>query len=246
MRQRDDATGNVGRTHGVAHLWQLFLFGKKIIARFSGGSILTAVRCQTVPTFDNDERCYRMARLSEMLRVMKVVTGLFGDRSSAESAYESTLKLGYDKADINLIMSDTTRDRYFSVNRPITTELGEIAAESKANTVAGSELGGPKGGTVGTLAPVVAALGVLLLLPGFGIIAAGPIAIALAAAGGVGVAGGLMGALSNWGIPADRIEQYEAGIRKGGILMSVKAHSEEDRRHIETLWKTLGGEFVHA
>ncbi len=177
---------------------------------------------------------------------MKIVTGMFADRNSAESAYESTLKLGYDKADINLIMSDATRDRYFSPERPATTELGEIAAESTINTVAGSELGGPKGGTVGTIAPVVAALGVLLLLPGFGIIAAGPVAIALAAAGSVGVAGGLLGALSNWGIPTERIEQYEAGIREGGILMSVNTRSDDDRRRIETQWKSLGGEYVHA
>jgi hypothetical protein len=42
--------------------------------------------------------------------------------------------------------------------------------------------------------------------------AAGPIAVALTAAGAVGLAGALIGALTKWGIPQGRIEEYEKGI----------------------------------
>ena len=100
------------------------------------------------------------------------------------------------------------------------------------------------GGTVATLAPVVAAVGVLLI-PGFGIVA-GPVAIALAAASATGVAVGLMGILTNWGIPDSRVEQYEVGIRAGGILLGVKAHSDADALQIQQRWQESGGEHVHS
>lgn len=100
------------------------------------------------------------------------------------------------------------------------------------------------GGTVGTLAPVLAAAGVFLLLPGLGIIAAGPLAIALTAAGSVGLAGGIIGALKHWGIPADRTEKYEAGVREGGILLGVETHSDIDTTAIKRIWTTCGAELM--
>ena len=96
------------------------------------------------------------------------------------------------------MMSDETREREFAD--------GTLALARKATDRARieSERGGsrrPVGGTMGTIAPVLAALGTLLLIPGLGLVAAGPVAIALTAAGAVGVAGGLIGALTQWGVP---------------------------------------------
>jgi len=99
---------------------------------------------------------------------------------------------------------------------------------------------------VGTIAPVVAAVCVLTILPGLGLVIAGPIAAAVAAAGAVALAGGLAGALADWGIPTERSEQYEAGIRDGGILMGVKARAEEDARHFAREWQACGAESVHT
>ena len=176
---------------------------------------------------------------------MNMVTGLFRDRDSAERAYECAMKAGYESAAISLVMTDATRDKYFSITEP-DTDLDTKAAEGAGKRQSGTQLGGPLGGTIGTIAPVFAAVGVVLLLPGFGIVAAGPIAVALAAAGTVGVAGGLIGALTHWGIPSERLEQYEAGVRDGGILMGLETRSHEDVRLIELQWTAAGGEFVHA
>ncbi len=44
----------------------------------------------------------------------RLVTGLFPDRASAESAYGSVSERGYDPKDIDLVMSDDTRQRHFS------------------------------------------------------------------------------------------------------------------------------------
>ena len=180
---------------------------------------------------------------------MTMVTGLFKDKDSAELAFQSVVDLGYDKSDINVVMSDEVRQRYFLAHNPTTdhpgtTDLEEKAAAADINSSANYTWGGPVGGTVGTLAPVVAAVGILLI-PGFGIVA-GPVAIALVASAATGVAIGLMGILMNWGIPDSRVEQYEVGLRAGGVLLGVKAHSDADASQIRQRWQDGGGEHVHS
>ena len=57
-----------------------------------------------------------------------LVTGLFNDRPSAERAYDSVTARGYDKNDVNLVMSDDTRKRHFT-GAGTETELGNKAAK---------------------------------------------------------------------------------------------------------------------
>jgi hypothetical protein len=183
-----------------------------------------------------------MAGPAPHLNTARMVTGLFDDRTSAERAYLLAVERGYDKADVNVVVSDEARRRYFPTDDP-TDELASRAAEGPETPSGGSELGGPAGGTLATVAPAVAAVGTALLIPG--IIFAGPVAIALAAAGTVGLASGLIGALANWGIPENRLSEYEAAVRSGGILLGVKARSEEDARFLESQWRECGGRLVH-
>src|SRR6476659_1752768 len=44
----------------------------------------------------------------------RMLTGLFKDKESAESAYRSLNDRGYGKDDVNLMMSDETRKKYFA------------------------------------------------------------------------------------------------------------------------------------
>lgn len=168
----------------------------------------------------------------------KMVTGLFRDSKGIERAYEVVSQRGYGTADINVVMSDDTRRRYFSDDRHINMALGRKVEE-------GGELGGPIGGTIGTIIPALIAAGVVAL-PGLSLVLAGPVAVALAAAGTAGLAFGLIGALSDWGIPEQRAKQYETGIHDGGILMGVRPRSDEDARHFEQQWKAIGGQHVHS
>ncbi|MDM0032208.1 hypothetical protein QTI33_08685 [Variovorax sp. J22P271] len=106
----------------------------------------------------------------------RLVTGLFPDRASAESAYGATQARGYSKDDVNLVMSDETRTRHFSDEVGVETELGNKAAK-------GAGVGGAIGGTVGAAIAAIAALGTNLVLPGLGLVIAGPLAAAAAGAG---------------------------------------------------------------
>jgi hypothetical protein len=173
-----------------------------------------------------------------------LVTALFKDGSGVERAYEAALARGYSPDEINLVLSEETRLRHFNVDR-VPNELAEKAAQAtERKSSAAKELGGPTGGTAATIAPALAAAGTAALLPG--LIIAGPVAIALAAAATVGVAGGLVGVLTNWGIPRGRVEQYEQSIRDGNILVGVQARSEEDARQLQQEWAAAGGQAVQT
>jgi hypothetical protein len=165
----------------------------------------------------------------------RLVTGLFTDRASAERAYQHATARGYGKDDINVMMSDETRKTQFSGDTE--TELGSKAAE-------GAGIGAGVGGAVGAALAAVAAVGTTLVLPGLGVVVAGPLAAALAGAGAGGLTGGLLGALVGAGIPEERVKHYEEGLKSGGIVMGVNTRSDEDTAHIEQSWKDSAGQHV--
>jgi hypothetical protein len=167
----------------------------------------------------------------------RLVTGLFNDRDSAERAYQSVSDMGYDRNDVNLVMSDETRKKHFSGDGA-QTELGNKAAE-------GAGIGGAIGGTLGAIAAALAAVGTSIALPGLGLVIAGPLAAALAGAGAGGVTGGLVGALIGAGIPEERVKHYEEGIKNGGILMGVKPRSDEDAARFEQEWTRHQGQHIY-
>ena len=133
------------------------------------------------------------------------------------------------------MMSDDTRKTHFSDTE---TELGSKAAE-------GAGVGAGIGGTIGAVLAGIAAVGTTLVLPGIGLVVAGPLAAAIAGAGAGGVAGGLVGALVGSGIPEERVKHYDAGVKEGGILMGVLPRSESDAKILEEQWKSSRGEHVY-
>lgn len=167
----------------------------------------------------------------------RMVTGMFKDRESAERAYGSLATRGYDKDDVNLLMSDETRKTHFAPDGR-ETELGNKALE-------GAGTGAAIGGTVGATLAAIAAIGTSIALPGLGLIVAGPLAAALAGAGAGGATGGIIGALIGAGIPEERVKHYEEGLKNGGIVMGVNARSDEDAEYFESDWKNNNGEHVY-
>lgn len=167
-----------------------------------------------------------------------MITALFNDRESADRAYNSVTERGYDRSEVNVVMSDATRQKHFQEN-PITyNELGNKAAD-------GAGIGGVIGGAIGAVAAAVAVVGTSLAIPGLGIVIAGPAVAAIAGLGAGGFTGGVVGALIGLGIPEERVKHYQSGIDEGGILMGVKPKSDEDAAHFEKEWKTNNGQHVY-
>lgn len=167
----------------------------------------------------------------------RLVTGLFPDRASAEAAYNSASERGYSTDDVDVVMSDETRKRHF-VSQGTETELGNKAAE-------GAGIGGAIGGTLGAVAAAIAAIGTSIAIPGLGLVVAGPLAAAIAGAGAGAASGGLIGALVGWNMPEERVKQYEEGVKNGGILMGVRAKTDEDAAHLERHWTASKGQHVY-
>jgi len=161
----------------------------------------------------------------------KLVTGLFKTRGAAESGVDAIIKRGYTRDDISVLMSDATRTK-------------EFAIETRTHAVDGAGIGGAVGGVVGAVLAAIAAVGTNIMLPGLGLVVAGPLAAALAGAGAGGAAGGLIGALVGAGIPEHRAKVYDASLRAGGILVGVEAKADEEADKLEKLLEELGAEHV--
>lgn len=167
-----------------------------------------------------------------------MVTGLFRDRDDAERAYSSLTDRGYTRDDINVMMSDETRNRYYPSDRKPTSELGDKALE-------GAGAGGAIGGATGAIIGAIAAIGTTLALPGLGLLVAGPIAAALAGGGAGALTGGLIGALIGAGIPEEHAREYDKGIREGGIVMGVTPRNDADADYVSNSWRQSRGEHIY-
>ncbi|MBA2657901.1 MAG: hypothetical protein H0U70_13105 [Tatlockia sp.] len=154
-----------------------------------------------------------------------VTTHLFKDVEAAEKAYEEALSKGYTPKDINVIMSEDSRKKYY----------GSVLVKEESKATEGLGIGSVTGAAIGGLVAAIAAIGTSLVLPGLGIIIAGPLAAGLAGAGAGGLTGGLVGALIGWGIPEDKAHVYETGIKSGGIVLGV--NETNPAVSLDTDWK---------
>jgi len=167
-----------------------------------------------------------------------LVTGLFRDRESAERAYQSVASRGYGNEDTNVIMSDETRNNFYPAGSEHSSALADRTMEDVGK-------GAAIGGTLGAIVAGIAAIGTSVLLPGLGLIVAGPLAAGLVGAGAGGLTGGLIGALVGHGVPEEHAAEYESGIKEGGVFMGVHPRSEEDAAYFHNEFNTHGSN-VHA
>ena len=164
------------------------------------------------------------------------VTGLYNTPESARRAYEELRTAhGFQASDIDVVMSDEARNRYVSAGEAtLKLEEGNKAAEGLAT-------GGAIGGGVGAALAAMFAVGSSLVIPGVGLVIAGPIAAALAGAGAGAATGGIIGALVGAGIPEDRAVVYEKGLREGGVVVGARARDEAQAAELERDFATYGG-----
>ncbi|QOR74242.1 hypothetical protein IMZ16_02030 [Cruoricaptor ignavus] len=156
------------------------------------------------------------------------VSRVFNTREEADAAYDRLRQKGYTEDEVNVMMSDATRDKYYT-NSDIDSQLGDKVAE---NAGKGSLIGG----SIGALVGAIAAIGTNVLLPGVGLIVAGPLAAGLAGAGTGAAAGGLIGALTGMGVPEEEAQRYESDIKDGGIYLGYRPKNADDARETYDEW----------
>jgi hypothetical protein len=169
----------------------------------------------------------------------EMLTAVFRDRVNAQNAYQSLIGRGYTSNEINVLMSDATRSSYLAEG-----ERGEGKITAGTHATEGMGVGGAIGTAVGATIAAVAAIGTSLLIPGLGIVVAGPIAAALAGGGAGAVAGGAIGALVGLGIPESNAKAYHEALRDGGVVIGVVPRSGEDADRIKKDFQEFNGENI--
>jgi hypothetical protein len=134
----------------------------------------------------------------------RTAIGLFRDRSHAENAIRALRQAGFREDQIGMAMPESASARAPKV---------DAAEEVAEGATVGALTGGVVGGLVGLLGS--------LLIPGVGPILLGGVMATLWGAG-IGVAtGGFMGALVSMGVPESDAAHFDAGLREGGLLVTV-------------------------
>ncbi|MEN9936805.1 MAG: hypothetical protein RLZZ387_3384 [Chloroflexota bacterium] len=152
----------------------------------------------------------------------RVVVGVFDEYRTAEQAVRALRGAGYSDESVSLVSPQPGQAPETSADG--TQVNAGIATGMTAGAVAGAALVG-----LATLA-----------IPGVGILlAAGPLGAAVGGAAVGGALGGLIGALNGLGIPTEEARQYEAAVRAGKSIVTVRAQDDD---HVESTKQTLTGQ----
>jgi len=146
---------------------------------------------------------------------LKTVVGLFDDFAQAKQAAINLENAGISHSDVSIV-ANNEGGRYAAVDSD--------ASESGRGHAIGHDalVGAEIGGVAGLLMALTG-----FAIPGFGWIAgAGWLMATILGAGTGALIGGLVGALTDVGVPAEDAAHYNEGVRRGGTLVAVKAQNE--------------------
>jgi hypothetical protein len=170
----------------------------------------------------------------------KMVSGVFRNRADWQNTFEWLRDRGYSPQEINVLMSETTRQHYLATEK----KEGKISAGTHA--AEGVGVGGAIGTAVGATVGAILMAGSTLMIPalGLGLLVAGPIAGALAGGGAGAVTGGIVGGLVGLGIPESNARAYEEALKEGGVVVGVHPRSSDEASTIKDYFEKHNGENV--
>jgi uncharacterized membrane protein len=157
----------------------------------------------------------------------------FKDLETADEAYRVLTDMGYGHDEINVVMSETTRERIKKVPETVVHHDATPTEEGSTNQVLA---GTAAMSAIGAIGGVVAAVGTTILIPGLGLIIAGPMA-------GIGAGvGALIGSM--YGVPIssvgdDEETKFKSEIESGRVLLRVVPHNATDAELIRVNWDHL-------
>jgi len=160
---------------------------------------------------------------------MITISRLYNDYDSAARAAGDLEGAGISAEEISIVASNA--DGWFNRDEPSTTtkhvdrDLDGVD-DRRESAGAGAAIGGTLGGVAGLLA----GLG-MLAIPGLGPVVAAGWLVSTAALGVTGgVAGGIIGALTQSGMSDDEANAYAEGVRRGGALVVARVPDREVSR----------------
>ncbi len=158
------------------------------------------------------------------------VSGIFNNRRDLEELVSNLETRGVADEDISILMSENTRDQFF-------------ASKESSKAPEGATIGGISGGLLGAIAGGLTIVG-SVLIPGVGLLAAGPLVGAIVG-GAAGVAtGGLIGGLVGAGIPEHEAKFYENALKEEGNTLVVAHVLRDHAKEIRALFERLGAKQI--
>ena len=151
-----------------------------------------------------------------------ILLGIFSKQKDADDALFELADAGFVGDEISVVTKDDTVKKYRS-----TADGGEAIAT-----------GGILGGLAGLL---IAATPVVL--PGVGILVAGPLTVLTGLTLGA-VTGGLLGALVEAGVSEDQARSYERRIKTGEVLLGVPVDEKTEKKARDIMGKYNAEELV--
>jgi hypothetical protein len=151
-------------------------------------------------------------------RNQRTVLGVFQSIDDAQRAFGDLEADGFSRDEISLIANKAGAYKA-ETGRERAAELNAAAEPAGSDIAADAGIGAAIGGVGGLLLSFAS-----LAIPGVGpIVAAGPIIAALGGAGIGAATGGIIGALTETGVPEEAARHYAEGIRRGDVLIAVRA-----------------------
>lgn len=155
----------------------------------------------------------------------KVISGAFDSTLKARAAIADLHKLRVRPEAISVLLPEGQRD-----------DFARIDDSTKAPE--GAALGGAAGVALGALAAGLTAVATVVV-PGVGILAAGPIVAALAGAGAGGAVGGAVGGLIGLGIPEHEAKFHTDILKNGGTVLVVSTDNKEEQKAAQEVFAQL-------
>jgi hypothetical protein len=160
------------------------------------------------------------------------ISRLYDDPQVAHRAVMDLEAAGIPASDISLVASNA--DNWYREDKktaPRKVDRDHDGVDDRAEGAgAGAGIGAALGGTAGLLA----GLGIMAI-PGIGpVVAAGWLAATAVGAVAGGAAGGIIGALTQSGVPKQEAELYAEGLRRGGTLVTARV-PDGDRARCEAI-----------
>jgi hypothetical protein len=150
---------------------------------------------------------------------MPTISRLFDDYASARQALQALVANGIPEADISIVANNS--DNFYNDRSNLVDRDKDGVDDRAEGAGTGGGVGAAAGGTLGLLT----GLGIMAI-PGVGpVVAAGWLATTALGALAGGAAGSIIGALVESGVHEEDAHVYAEGLRRGGVLLTVRTDS---------------------
>jgi len=160
------------------------------------------------------------------------ITRLFDDRTAAIEAVRKLEAAGLQSSEISMMSSNA--DNWYSGDRSTSGRV-DRDRDGVDDRAEAAGTGAGVGTAIGGAAGLLAGLGILAI-PGLGpVVAAGWLASTVAGMAVGAATGGLIGALTQLGVPEEEAHAYAEGVRRGGTLVTARVPDNARARYEQIL-----------